>query len=447
MLTKVHNEALTRVGSDTPMGRMMRRYWVPALLSWELPEADCPPVEVRLLGENLVAFRNTDGVAALVSAYCAHRRVSLFWGRNEENGLRCVYHGWKFDVAGQCVDMPSEPAESTFKDRVKIPAYPTYEAGGVIWAYMGPEDMQPDPPLFEWTQAAPSRRGMSKVIEECNWLQCLEGGIDGVHSNFLHGGRPPGLRYDDEEVRGKANNVSTALSMQVIPTDYGYSYGTKRTLGDGTSLVRGYHLVFPWTQIRSQGNGQVAGHMWVPIDDYNTMVYNYYYNLVDDEQRHRKGPPRHPDANPLWYRDAELTDRSGNNYLIDVDPETFHSIRNRTNRFMIDREVQRTQTYTGIAGINTQDRAVQESMGAVADRSLERLGTTDRAIIAYRRHMMEALARFEKGEEPPGTRGTYYQLRPAERVIADDTNWHEEMRPQLYDLAEPPAVPTSSAGS
>lgn len=108
MLTKFQNEALTRVGSDTPMGRMMRRYWIPALLSWELPEPDCPPIELRLLGENLVAFRNTDGVAGIVSAFCAHRRVSLFWGRNEENGLRCVYHGWKFDVSGQCVDMPSE---------------------------------------------------------------------------------------------------------------------------------------------------------------------------------------------------------------------------------------------------------------------------------------------------------------------------------------------------
>src|SRR5688572_9675788 len=147
MLTNGLNEALTRVTSETPMGKMMRRYWIPELLCWELPESDCPPVEVRLLGENLVAFRNTEGVAGIVSAYCAHRRVSLFWGRNEENGLRCVYHGWKFDVAGQCVEMPSEPAESTFKDRVKIPAYPTYEAGGVVWAYMGPDEMQPDPPL------------------------------------------------------------------------------------------------------------------------------------------------------------------------------------------------------------------------------------------------------------------------------------------------------------
>jgi nitrite reductase/ring-hydroxylating ferredoxin subunit len=426
------------------MGTMMRRYWVPSLLSWELPEPDCPPVEVRLLGEDLIAFRDTQGRVGMVSAFCAHRRASLFWGRNEEDGIRCVYHGWKYDVTGRCVDMPSEPPESTFKERVKIPAYPTFEAGGVVWTYMGSPELQPDPPLFEWTQVPSSRRSLSKVIEECNWLQCLEGGIDGVHSNFLHGGRPPGLRYDEDEVRGRANNISTALSMEVVPTDYGYSYATRRTLGDGSSLVRGYHLVFPWTQIRSSGEGRIAGHMWVPIDDFNTMVFNYHYDYIEGLKPHRNHPARPAEANPLWYRDAEMMDLTGNNFLLDIDPTTFRSIRNRANRYLIDRQVQKTQTFTGIQGINTQDRAVQESMGAVADRSLERLGTSDTAIIAYRRHMLNALRRFQEGVEPPGTKSTYYKLRALEKVLPDNVNWYEAMKGELYQLEESPPTLTPS---
>src|SRR3954447_26830469 len=164
MLTQDDNEALTRVGAGTPMGEVMRRYWVPALLDWELPEPDCPPVEVRLLGQDLVAFRQTDGRVGMLDSRCPHRGVSLFWGRNEENGLRCVYHGWKFDTDGQCVDMPSEPETSSFKDRVRMPAYPTYEAGGVIGPYRGPAKKQPEPPLFEWTQVSAQHRGITKVI-------------------------------------------------------------------------------------------------------------------------------------------------------------------------------------------------------------------------------------------------------------------------------------------
>ena len=212
MLTVEQNETLTRVGPGTPMGELMRRYWIPTLLDWELPEADCPPVEVRLLGEDLVAFRQTDGLVGMISAYCAHRRANLFWGRNEENGIRCVYHGWKFDLSGRCVDMPSEPEASNFKDKVQMPAYPTHEAGGVIWTYMGPPDKKPAPPLFAWTQVPDTHRGISKIWQDCNWLQALEGGIDTVHSNFLHGGRPPGMKYDETSARGRANNYSRAAA-------------------------------------------------------------------------------------------------------------------------------------------------------------------------------------------------------------------------------------------
>ena len=179
MLTHEQNRRLTRVGPETPMGDMLRRYWMPALLSWELPEPDCPPVRVKLLGENLVAFRATSGDVGLLDEYCPHRRASLWLGRNENNGLRCVYHGWKYDVNGQCVDQMNEPR--SFAKRVRTKSYPTVELGGIIWAYMGPRELQPALPQFEWTQAPSSHRFVSKVVQQCNWLQALEGGIDTSH--------------------------------------------------------------------------------------------------------------------------------------------------------------------------------------------------------------------------------------------------------------------------
>ena len=437
MLTVAQNQTLTRVGPGSQMGNLMRRYWIPVLLSWELATPDCPPVEVRLLGEDLVAFRATDGSVGLVSAFCAHRRVSLFWGRNEENGVRCVYHGWKFDTAGKCIDMPSEPLTSNFADRVQIPAYPTYEAGGVVWAYMGEPSKQPAPPLFPWTQAPAERRALSKVWQECNWLQALEGGIDTVHVNFLHGGRPPGQRYDHRDARGRANNVSTAARIEVVSTDYGFLYAGIRDMGtEGTNHVRLYHWVMPWNQIRQTGSGPYfSGHMWVPMDDDNTMVFNWDYLPPD-----REAPVRDDRAvsvgpeTPIWFRDARLQIGAGNGFGSDVDVAAgFRSVQNRGNRYKIDRQMQKSQTFTGIPGINVQDRAVQESMGRIADRSLERLGTTDRAIIAARRALLNAVACVEAGQDPPGLSTSYYDLRPGEIVIPKETDWIEAAQPILRE--------------
>jgi phthalate 4,5-dioxygenase len=426
MLTQEQNDALTRVGAGTPMGELMRRYWIPTLLSWEVAEPDSPPVEVRLLGEDLVAFRQTDGQVGMVSAYCAHRRASLFWGRNEENGIRCVYHGWKFDLDGRCTDMPSEPATSNFKDRVQIPAYPTYETGNVIWVYMGPPEKQPAPPLFPWTQVPDTHRGISKIWQDCNWLQALEGGIDTVHSNFLHGGRPPGLKYDESTARGRANNVSRAADVEVVPTDYGYSYAGIRSMPDDMSFVRGYHWVMPWNQIRGYtidpGHPKNDGHMWVPVDDNNTIVFNWTYTLGEE---------------PLSDRERSLAG-SGNQLEVDIDiHDNFRSVRNRNNKYQIDRQVQKTQTYSGISGTNTQDRAIQESMGAIADRTLERLGTTDRAIITARRLLLKAVKTVEDGGDPPGVAPSYYRLRAGERIVPKGANWFEEMKGWLFSLEEP----------
>ena len=213
MLKPEENERLTRIGPGTPAGDLFRRYWQPVALSSELPEADGAPIRVRLLGEDLIAFRDTNGDIGLVDAFCPHRRAPMFFGRNEECGLRCVYHGWKFDKDGTCVDMPSEPPDSLFKTKVTIAAYPTFEAGDVIWAYLGaPADMPPKPD-FEWMRAPATHRIVSKTYEAANYLQGLEGGLDTSHSSFAHN-----ERLGD---RNWIRNRDGAPRLDVERTDYG----------------------------------------------------------------------------------------------------------------------------------------------------------------------------------------------------------------------------------
>src|SRR5690349_16441238 len=171
MITENQNDILTRTGPGTLMGDLFRRYRVPALHGWELPEPDCPPVRVKLLGERLIAFRDTQNRLGLIDEFCAHRGVSLWFGRNEECGLRCPYHGWKYDVTGQCVDLPSEGENGPMRKRIKLKSYPCIEAGGVVWTYMGPPELRPEPPALEWTRVAPRQRYVSKRLQESNYLQ------------------------------------------------------------------------------------------------------------------------------------------------------------------------------------------------------------------------------------------------------------------------------------
>src|SRR4051812_14596988 len=239
MLTREQNELVTRTGSETPLGAVMRRYWVPVALSAELAEPDGPPVRLQVLGERLIAFRDSTGRLGLLDELCAHRCASLFLGRNEENGLRCVYHGWKYDVTGQCVEQPTEPPESTFRQRIRLTAYPTLEMGDVVWAYLGPRDQQPPPPRFEWTLVPGTHRAISRTWQECNWLQALEGGIDSIHASFLHRALDPTTTRP-----GTKGRIAqwTDLREDVYPTDYGLYYGSTRPVDDG-QYVRVYHYV------------------------------------------------------------------------------------------------------------------------------------------------------------------------------------------------------------
>ena len=419
MLSREENELVTRVGPGTPMGNTLRTYWVPALMSRELAEPDAPPVRVRLLGEDLVAFRDTHGRIGLLDEYCPHRRVSLFFGRNEGCGLRCIYHGWKFDVDGSCVEMMNEPEENDFRHKVRVTAYPTCELGGIVWAYLGPPERMPPLPKFAWTQVPETHRHVTKVIEECNWLQALEGGLDTSHAPILHrlltdNSTRGGFKPSNPFVRGKAPKLEVDL------TDYGYQYAGVRSLGDAEIHIRTYHFIMPFHQIRpsktDSGFPLDAGHIWVPMDDENTMVYNWNFSLTDE---------------PLSEEDR-LEHGLGNGPL-HVDQATFRSKANRTNNYLLDRAVQRSETFSGIDGINAQDRALQESMGRIVDRSKEHLGPADKAIIQMRKLLRQAVKTVEAGGAPNGVGTSYYELRCREAVLPKDADWRRELTPEIKE--------------
>src|SRR5712692_214373 len=368
MLSPEDNALLTQSGPGTPLGGLMRRYWIPFLLSSELPEPDCPPVRVTLLGEGLVAYRDSKGRVGLLDRHCAHRGASLFFGRNEECGLRCVYHGWKYDLEGHCVDMPNEPPESNFKDKVRIKAYPCRERGGMVWTYMGPPELMPGLPEFEFLMVPDNQRYVTKRLQECNWLQALEGGLDSSHIAFLHRGN-----YSDD--LGEIYYGDPAPKFFVVPADYGLLIAARRhTAGDqynwrNTPWMMPWYMLIPYPEEQAFG-----GHCWIPIDDHN--CWNWTFSWRADR--------------PLSDQDLALWD-SGVHIHSKLIPGAFRPEANKDNDYLIDREIQGSRkSFTGIYGSGPQDAAVQEGMGPIYDRSQEHLGTSDGGVIAARRHLLKA---------------------------------------------------------
>jgi phenylpropionate dioxygenase-like ring-hydroxylating dioxygenase large terminal subunit len=411
MLSHEDNVRITRVGKGTPMGETIRRYWIPALCSEELPENDGAPVRVRLLGEDLVAFRQTDGTVSLVSAFCPHRRAPMFFGRNEENGLRCVYHGWKFDGTGRCTDMPSEPPDSLFKTKVTIDAYPTWEGGGLVWTYMGPKDAMPGHPDYEWIRTPDAHRHVSKTYQECNWLQALEGGLDTAHSSFLHNERVGDSSY----LRNRDGHPR--LDVEIRP--HGYQYVSTRNIGADGQYIRIYQFVMPFQQLRGavtkwnkaarEDVPTIHGHLWVPIDDTHTWTFNFMYSYDENV----------PFTSDWAWGYEKWTGRGKD----DITPD-FRLKKNLENDYQIDRALQKQTSYTGIIGINTQDIALQEGMGPICDRTKEHLGTTDRAIIAARRLLLEATTDVEAGKTPRGADpATHNAVRAHDDIIPADKDW------------------------
>ena len=290
MLTTQETEYLCRVGPGTPMGNLMRRFWHPVLLAKELPGPDCPPLRSRILGEDLVAYRDSNGKVGLLDNNCPHRRASLFFGRNEEAGLRCVYHGWKFDTSGACVDMPSEPAESNFKDKVKIKAYPVKEAGELIWAYMGPPELEPPLPMLEYNSLGADQVSVSKLRYESNYVQVVEGDIDTVHASLLHS-RLSAL--DDAptatSLAGKYSYPDRAPKFFVEDTDGGILIGARRRAEEDSYYWRISRWLFPYfTMIPREPHGITQGGAMVPIDDENCWFvhirWNPYGPLTEDQR-------------------------------------------------------------------------------------------------------------------------------------------------------------------
>jgi phthalate 4,5-dioxygenase oxygenase subunit len=412
VLTREDSELLTRIGPGTPMGDLFRQYWLPVLMSSELPEQDGPPKRVRILGEDLVAFRDTSGRVGLLAHNCSHRGASLFFGRNEQDGLRCVYHGWKYDVDGHCVEMPNEPLESNFRDKVRHRAYPCREMNGAIWAYLGPRQDPPPLPDLEWLRVPEEQVSVGKTLRECNWMQALEGDIDNAHVPFLHS------QLDFRAEDGSATRFyGRPMHLEVADTEYGAMYGVRRDGEAGEYNWRIIQFLFPSFSMITIGTprerGVVPSHMWVPMDDTHTMQWGIKWHPTQAL----------PDGVSAQTPSDYVPDGSG--WLDQWQPTA-----NRTNDYMIDREVQRTVSFSGVPSIPLQDKMATESMGPVVDRAREHLGTTDAMIIRVRRRLIAAAkALREEGVPPPGVdRPELYRVRSAIVNLPRDANWVEATR-------------------
>lgn len=401
MLSKHDNEQITRVAPGTPMGNLMRRYWLPALLSTELPEPDCAPVRLRLLGEDLVAFRTTSGRPAVLDTYCPHRNANLFWGRNEEEGLRCVYHGWKFSADGACVDMPNEPPRSKFAEKIHQTAYPAVDKGGFVWVYMGPDsDDPPRIPNFEWLEVPEDQRHVHKRFQDCNWLQNLEGEVDSSHAPFLHGS------VGSDGMQPYNANADRQPVFEVLETEFGVAIAARRDAGPDQFYWRITPFMLPCYTIVPRARD--ANYIWtaaVPIDDLTMFGMTV-----------------------VWSPDKPV----GRMPIVETDAN-FRAKQTKANDYLIDRQLQKTQSFTGIRGVRVQDMAVQEDQrGPLSDRAREHLGASDLGVIATRRMLLKQLKALQKGQEPQQPRSPdVYHLRSLALNAARETAWQDLMREHM----------------
>jgi phthalate 4,5-dioxygenase oxygenase subunit len=398
MLSKADNEFLTQAGATTPMGKLLRRFWMPALLSSELPERDGPPKKLRIMGEDLLAFRDTNGKIGIVEPHCPHRGANLYFGRNEECGLRCSFHGWKFDVEGNCIDLPTSPPESAYKDTIKLVAYPTREWGDIIWVYMGPREEMPELPQLELGLVPAAHRYVSKKWQDCNWVQSLEGAIDTAHFSFLHN-----IPSKDTATRLDVLRQSSAIGAQkeledrirwvmadprpkfaIRGHDTGLVIGAARKTDNTDLYWRIAQFLMPnHALVPVAFPGDVYhGQAWLPVDDTNCWIFTY-----------------------SWIPDRPLTNAERTKYATglslhaEVDEE-YVPVRNIRNDYMIDRESQKTVSYTGIKGVSEQDAAIQDSQGPIQDRTREHLGPTDVGIVEFRKMVMGAARALRDGSSP-----------------------------------------------
>jgi phthalate 4,5-dioxygenase len=438
MLSQAQNETLTRTGPGTAMGALFRRFWVPVLLSRELPEPEGAPVRVRLMGEDLIAFRDSAGKVGLIEPRCPHRGANLFFGRNEAGGIRCAFHGWKFDVGGKCLEIPTmdagAPTYEHLRARAGIVAYPTQEWGECVWAYLGPAEAMPPLPELEFALVGPEHRYVSKKLQECNWAQAAEGAIDTAHFSFLHAPvgdeamerLPPGYA---EQVRWMADDGAPRYT--VVEHEAGLILAGCRRADPGDSYWRVAQWLMPNHSLAPGGMAGQTNHgqTWVPIDDTSCWIFTYSWN---------------PDR-PL--SDGERTAyASGGAVHSEVDAD-YVPLRRRANDYLIDRELQKRKSFTGIKGISEQDAAIQDSQGLIHDRTREMLGPTDLGVVRFRALMLKAAAELEAGRAPEWPlHPEAYRVRSGLIVTPDALPFDAMMTRRFghpkgrFDLAEPEAA-------
>lgn len=418
-------DLLNQTGPGTTLGKLLRRYWVPVMLSKNLPDPWAAPVRVKLLGEPLILFKDTTGRMALLQEFCAHRRASLYFGRNESEqsadgnpGIRCPYHGWKYDVTGSCIDMPSEPRTSRFKEHIKLTSYPATERGGVVWAYMGDPGRMPSLPEFEWMVVPESHRYVSRRLEKTCFTQAMEGAIDSSHASILHsdaqfwgGYGPIGNSRDDPLMPNVLLRGDTSPRFYVEPTEYGLMIGARRAPTPGKYYWRVTQWLMPWYQYipRNTADSNISGHMWVPIDDQSCWTWTMTY---------------HPDR-PLTQQEIDYCEE-GHGIHTRTFPGTELPEQNADNDYQIDRVLQKHMlSLSGIDGVGAQDQAMQESMGPRFDPSQENLGSSDAAIIAARRRLIAEARALDADSsiDPSNLDPRLHRIRPASVMLTTDDSW------------------------
>jgi phthalate 4,5-dioxygenase oxygenase subunit len=415
MLTREENELLCRVEGDAAMGQLMRRHWVPVCLSEEVAEPDGTPVRIRALGDDLVAFRDSKGRLGVLDELCPHRRASLALGRNEECGLRCLYHGWKIDVDGNVVDMASEPPGSRLNEKIKHKSYPVREAGGFVWIYMGPAETMPEfePPAFAPTPK--TKVSILKIHVPCNWAQILEGQIDSAHSSSLHSSDMVPANVDAAKATDTSwlrPSTDKAPRMQCDNTSFGFRYAAiRRPIHNPEThdYVRVTVYIAPFTCLIPPNNVYNVASVIVPADDLNTVFYFLAWTAGDKPGIEQEAWRKFNNAQP----GIDLT-------------HDFRNLRNRDNNYGQDRQAMKLGSFTGIAGIPNQDIAMWETMGRIADRSKDWLGTSDIAVARFRRLMVDAAQAMRDGGTALGTTQPHIphaSIASFEGVVPKSANW------------------------
>ena len=429
MTNAADSQLLTRVGPGTPMGAFMREYWIPAVLSSELV-ADAPPTRVMLLGEKLIAFRDTKGQVGLMDHRCPHRCASLFFGRNEEGGVRCAYHGWKFATTGECLDMPNVPEHQKFEQHVRAKAYPCVERNGIVWTYMGARAEPPPMPCFEAVLLGEAERNLFCVQRECNWLQGLEGDIDTSHFSFLHAGAVSFDQADPTNL-GRYAMLNRAPEYHVADTDWGTMYAAYRPAEPDTTYWRVAHYLFPFWTIPPDGafSDHIIARAWVPMDDTHTMFFHVSW------KKNTPGLRKLKDGTPIPGVSI------GNDYLPNTNDwhGRWRLKANASNDYMIDRDAQKSASYSGIEGIHLQDQALTESMGEIVDHTFENLAGSDLMITRTRRRILQAVRSAQHGVAAPGVDRpeTYQGARGGDFLSPNTVGWLEAYGEQMRGSKNP----------